>query len=125
VVASASAEGNAKRFGCLAILLTGSQRGCCKVWLVRSVPLSIAGCFVYFTLAARECELVLGAGFQGQRKEGFMERRGQKERRRRTSKCRRLGEVMEFAVVVERTTRNLERRFWAIRDVEGSQAISG
>jgi len=64
VVASASTEGNAKRFGCLAILMSsrpqirvvGEECGWCGGAVVGSVPLSIAaGCFfVNVQLTSRE-----------------------------------------------------------------------
>lgn len=56
--------------------------------MVGSVPLSIAaGCW-FISNSLHESEPVVGAGRSMATKEGFMERRGQKERRRRTSKCR-------------------------------------
>jgi hypothetical protein len=58
--------------------------------VVGSVPLSIAaGCFfLLMSNSLHESEPVVGAGVSMATKEGFIELRGQTERRRRTSKCR-------------------------------------
>jgi hypothetical protein len=97
-----------------------------------------------------ESEPVVGAGVSMAMKEGFMERRGLKKRRRRTSNCRKVtwvrlwsSQIVVVVVEVEVEVEVVGRGSWggnrnlggstvkammtlsAIREVDRTQAVSG